>query len=524
VISFFFNARGHGLEKITEGMYRSLLHQVYKAFPGRLPEVLPSDSSESKHHIWQLPILQNMLREALLNFGNAARFICYIDALDECDEDVIRLAIEYLEELGELAISQDVQISICFASRHYPNITMRRYQALNLDEQEDHHKDIQKYVAGRLRGTGRTHSELSEEISRRSFGVFLWAALVVQILNKKMDHGATRSQLMTDLKAVPAGVEDLLKSILMDGSVFLLPIFLWVLFSVNSLNASTLYLATMIGAGRLTPKDLDQTETTQEQMRLFILNSSKGLIGFSKEEIPHAQFIRESVREHLLNGGLSVLDDSLADNCRAKCHSRLAAWCRACTELYPPLNKIEPSGDLFKPPGKDDFWDYAPDYLYAHCEDAFKGGALQLEFLDTIPQITLSRAENSACNHDRRSLLCMLLDTFQDCFCLVEGLLQRQLQRFGQVDPCATARNDAIEGAIHYLDVNLSCDKSCTTALISAVLSEIIGRKTSFNSFWIAARIPMLEAEMPHRCLQLLRTKIVILLSSCYTTVRTPTL
>lgn len=387
IISFFFNARGHALEKTTDGMYRSLLYQVYKAFPDRLPEILPSDSTESKERIWQLQILQNMLREALLNFGNAAQFVLYIDALDECDEDAIRFAIEYFEELGERAISQDIKISICFASRHYPNITMWCCQQLDLDDQREHLEDIENFVKGKLRSTGitqLTHTQLSEEISGRSSGVFLWAALVVQILNKRTDRGDDRSQLMTHLKTVPARIEDLLRSILMDGSgpnEFLLPSLLWVLFGEDWFSASDLYFATKIGAGRLTSEDWTKTETTQEQIRLFILNSSKGLIEFSKGQWPRAQFIHESVREYLINGGLSILDEDLAENLEAKGHFRLATWCRNCIKFDPLPQGAEDTGAM----------DYALSYLYAHCDHAFKGGALQLEFLDALPQSTLNR-------------------------------------------------------------------------------------------------------------------------------------
>jgi ankyrin repeat protein len=459
IVSFFFNARGHELEKTTEGMYRSLLHQVYGAIPDRLPEILSSDSTESKEGVWQLPILQNMLREALLNFGNTTQFICYIDALDECDEDAIRLAIEYFEDLGELAISQDVKIFICFASRHYPNITMQRYQALDLDAQSDHQEDIQKFVKGKLRGTGEIHSELSGEISRRSSGVFLWATLVVRILNKSVDHGATRTQLLADLGAVPTGIEELLRSILLDGGDFILPALLWVLFSFRPLSASALCLAIKSGAGCLTPKDLDQSETTLEQMQLFILNSSKGLVEFSKGRYPDAQFIHETVREYVLNGGLSILEDDLAENPEAKSHFRLATWCRTLIELEPPRGLQYSEIRIL---------DYALEYLYSHCEYAFEGGALKLDFLDAIPQSTQSRVLRL---DGASSFLGMLLQDGKEC--LAEGLLRRQLRRSREVHAYDTARGDAIERSIPYLDVNSICDaETDSTPLLLAIRSN----------------------------------------------------
>jgi ankyrin repeat protein len=467
IISFFFNARGHELEKTTEGMYRSLLHQVYKTCPDRLPGVLPSHSSDPKDNSWQLPILQTMLREALLNFGNTAEFICYIDALDECGEDPIRLAIEYFEELGELAALHNTKISICFASRHYPNITMRRYQALNLDEQGEHHDDIRKFVEGKLHGTGGTHFELSAEISGRSSGVFLWAALVVQILNKRMDQGAGRPRLMADLKAVPAGIENLIKSILMDGSIFLLPTLLWVLFSYEPMNASDLHFAVMTGAGLVTSEDWDQAEITKEQMHLFILNSSKGLVEFSKDKSARAQFIHESVREYLLNGGLSELNTGLVEKCNTKSHYKLAMWCRNCIHL--DLNGSLNDQDT---EGASHFLDYALNYLYSHCEDAYMEGAFEWELLDTLSQEIQAAVCEYAELDDWDNMAGTLLQMGHES--LLEGLLLRQLRRSsntgsGQIDTGTTTRSGATGSTIPLIKVNKQCDAEHSTILLSAI-------------------------------------------------------
>jgi len=78
IISFFFNARGHELEKTTEGMYRSLVHQVYKAFPYRLPEDLVNRRTNWKDHVWELPELQRMLRDSLLHWDESIELICYV--------------------------------------------------------------------------------------------------------------------------------------------------------------------------------------------------------------------------------------------------------------------------------------------------------------------------------------------------------------------------------------------------------------------------------------------------------------
>lgn len=464
IFSFFYNARGHELEKTTEGMYRSLLHQVYEALPDRLPKVLPKHSSDPSKHTWQLPILQNMLRDALLNFGNATEITCYIDALDECDEDAIRPAVDYFADLGEQAVFQGTKISICLASRPYPNITMQRYQAFNLDEQSEHHEDIKKFVRGKLRDVDNLDLELSEEVSRRSCGVFLWASLVVQILNKRMNHGADHQQLMADLEAVPTGMKELLKSILSDGSAFLLPTLLWVLFSREDVELRQLYFAIRFCAENKTFEELDWERITPEQMRLFILSSSKGLIEATSEDgIDRPQFIHESVREYLLTGGLSLLDNSLAANWSVVSHLKMAIWCRDYIES-------EPFWDLEGQPNEvHHLWVTAANCFYGHCEIAYKGGALQLEILDALSQRTQHRIAQLRDLGDSATILDDLLEGGHRA--LAEGLLRRQLMHYSnanrdQGDACAEERTVAIGGTIPHFDFNAR-DNSAT--LISAI-------------------------------------------------------
>jgi hypothetical protein len=113
--------------------------------------------------------------------------------------------------------------------------------------------------------------------------------------------------------------------------------------------------------------------------------------------------------------------------------------------------------------------DYTLTYFFRHCEEAFKGGALQLEYLDSISQSALSEVGYFACSHDGSSLLSLLLDDHQKCTCLAEGLLRRQLQHYGQANACATVRNDAIEGTIPYLDVDSAGNVRGFTPLLSAI-------------------------------------------------------
>lgn len=65
VTGYFFNARGHSMAKSTQGMYRSMLHQILSKL-GQLPPGVPSSVAASlKIQGWPISTLQNLLRTAI---------------------------------------------------------------------------------------------------------------------------------------------------------------------------------------------------------------------------------------------------------------------------------------------------------------------------------------------------------------------------------------------------------------------------------------------------------------------------
>jgi len=180
VASFFFNARGQPLEKSAEGMYRSLLRQVLS----RLPH-LYSDRTHIKQQTWSVEMLQTILQATVLALKSDEHLILYIDALDECVQDEARDVVGHFEELVDLAVSQGLRFSVCFSSRHYPHITMHKFEELKLDDRIEHLDDISKYVhsnVSRLNVPLSAKAKIEADIERRSSGIFLWAVLVIKIL------------------------------------------------------------------------------------------------------------------------------------------------------------------------------------------------------------------------------------------------------------------------------------------------------------------------------------------------------
>lgn len=102
IISFFFNARGEELEKSTVGLYRSLVLQLLERLPALRIAFDPADFSvgaRSTDIQWNVELLEELLERAVQKLGQTS-IICFIDALDECEEQQIRNMISFFERVG----------------------------------------------------------------------------------------------------------------------------------------------------------------------------------------------------------------------------------------------------------------------------------------------------------------------------------------------------------------------------------------------------------------------------------------
>lgn len=348
IISFFFHARGEVLERSVEGMYRSLLYQLLTAFP-RLQQCLASvDVVGFGLHGWPMEKLKSMFHDAILELGED-RLTCFIDALDECPEDDIRAMIKTLSELSESAIESQVDLHVCFSSRFYPNISIRKCQHLELDGQIGHQQDISDYVRSELLGDDEVIHQIKLQVEERARGIFLWAVLVVQILNKDSDRGDVH-KMQDRLDEIPGDLHDLFEDILQRGvrdDEHLVHILQWVLCARRPLSRAELYFAIHSGnpdpisvrpwdAKRITPKIID----------LFILNSSKGLVECTvktNDDMSTVQFIHESVRDYLRTAGFRAIAPDLDSGFEGLTHEYIRRCCAVSINqtvlehLLPPL-------------------------------------------------------------------------------------------------------------------------------------------------------------------------------------------
>ncbi|KAI0138930.1 hypothetical protein F4776DRAFT_42914 [Hypoxylon sp. NC0597] len=395
VVSFFFNARGEELEKSTVGLYRSLLLQLLEEHP-HLQRVL--DSIRPGHQ-WNIESLKSLIEEVVCAMEEAS-IVCFIDALDECEEQEVRDMLSFLQTISEQAASIRTKLRVCFASRHYPHITIQKGLDLVIEGREEHEKDIADYLGTELRiGHDRLAEQIRSELKEKALGVFMWVVLVVDILNKEYDRGR-KYRLRQRLKDIPGDLHELFRDILTrdhNNTRGLLLCIQWVLFARRPLTSEELYFAIMSG---MEPDNLfnchSEQEITREDMQKYILDNSKGLAESTKSKAPTIQFIHESVRDFLLKeNGLQKIWPELESNIHGESHEKLKQCCLAYLndkivqnfQLPKPLPEAStPEAAALRLDAAKSlpFLQYAYRGILHHASKAESNGVSQKEFLTSF--------------------------------------------------------------------------------------------------------------------------------------------
>lgn len=396
VLSFFFNARGEEMEKSTIGLYRSLLLQLLQRFTALqslfYPLNLPMSGSYTGHE-WDEDSLQVLIERVISSLGeDSDSVLCFIDALDECEEEQIREMIQFFEHVGDLAVSNNIRFRVCVSSRHYPHITVRRGLELVLEGQDGHTQDIIDYIETELKiGTDETAQRLRIEVQRKASGIFMWAVLVVRILNKESDRGQTHI-LRQKLMEIPGDLYALFHNILTRGPDTnkdqLVLCIQWVLFSVQPLTVEQLYYAILSGTK---PNAVSKRCTTMQAnvMLRFILDCSKGLTEVTVAREPTVQFIHESVKDFLVHdNGLSKIWPEIGNNFKGQSHEQLKQCC--LNYIGNNFDEALINFDMFLSKNREaalqsgQFMEYAYNNMLYHADAAEGSGISQADFLSKI--------------------------------------------------------------------------------------------------------------------------------------------
>lgn len=335
VVSFFFNARGDYLEKSITGMYRSLLKQILTQIPD-LQFILGQMefSSTRDPSCPSLNSLKDLFKHTIMALGRKS-LICFIDALDECNEDDVRDMVQFFEDLTESATDERIQFRVCFSSRPYPYIQVNEEHLLKLENEAGHAEDLARYVGKCLKAPKRIEAELQRQILEKASGVFMWVVLVVGILNKETGLGGLA--LRRRLSEIPPTLSQLFKDILTrdkERPAELRRCILWVLCAFRPLTPAE-FCHAMWAAGLedgLVDDEMPDAEDNEISMALAT-SSSKGLVEVthSTKKQSTVQFIHESVRDFLIKErGLQELWPDLGFEWEGPSHEIL----RSCCESY----------------------------------------------------------------------------------------------------------------------------------------------------------------------------------------------
>ena len=399
VISFFFNARGDHLEKSTVGLYRSLLFQIFEKAPdlqGVLDGLGRNAHCLIQEYGWQIETLKEGLAKAVEGLGNRT-LICFIDALDECNEGQVADMISFFEDIGEHAADANTRLHICFSSRHYPTIVIQRGFEVTLENEQEHAADITRYIKSKLRlGNSKQAEALRSDIQEKSAGIFLWVALVIEILNKEYAGGRV-SALRDRLRDIPPGLDELFEMILTRDGENMQELQLciqWVLFAVRPLKPQELYFAVHFGAGQSIPISWDTDSISLDDIHRFVQSSSKGLAEVSKSKEPTVQFIHESVRDFLFKDGKRKLWPTLAEQFVGRSHDILKNCCLAQIDASRNINILTEgqSKDSQALRGlrqaiqsEYPFLEYATTNALVHSNQAQSVGVAQNDFVTVFP-------------------------------------------------------------------------------------------------------------------------------------------
>ncbi|EPE26751.1 Ankyrin repeat-containing protein [Glarea lozoyensis ATCC 20868] len=211
-LDFFFTGRGEPLQKMTLGMFRSLLHQIYKESSTARELIyeaykLKNDSQDSStKHTWQWQVdeLRALFTRVVKQVAAKNEVTLFIDALDEAilptgDKAAMEL-VKYFYDLNDLTFEERDGamrgVRICISCRHYP-VVGSLGPGLEIRVEDENALDLRRYIQDSLRlgVTGWDDEspvitgEIVDAICKKAAGVFQWAVLRVPKIIKSLNDG-----------------------------------------------------------------------------------------------------------------------------------------------------------------------------------------------------------------------------------------------------------------------------------------------------------------------------------------------
>lgn len=225
VAKFFFWKPGTPKQKSLDGLYRSLLYDVFNARPELIPEAMPELWKAARAMPWQAQTLAIPEKDIRTAFSRLIRitshddkkcFCFFIDGLDEYQETAQNDHKEMVGLLKGWTTAARRQVKLCVSSRE-DNVFLNAFEADKRLRLHDLTRfDMEAYARDKL-------DEISDRDAKESLtlvivdkaeGIFLWVALVVKRMRDELENGADPAALLGLVDSMPDELDSLFEHIL----------------------------------------------------------------------------------------------------------------------------------------------------------------------------------------------------------------------------------------------------------------------------------------------------------------------
>lgn len=226
IANFYFWNIGSDYEKSLQGLYTSLLYQIFSHCPDFISKVWPSHWAQASSAPWLVPkVIEVSDKDVIQAFARVIDshdalkghcFAFFIDGLDEFQSTVRDDHRDLVKLLCQWAANPSGNIKICVSSREYPVFMDGFKQTLRIRFHDLTKRDMDTYIRDKLAHASAEEGfeTLVSSIMNKADGVFLWVALVVKSLREGLENGMTCSDLTQEVDVLPEQLESLYKHIL----------------------------------------------------------------------------------------------------------------------------------------------------------------------------------------------------------------------------------------------------------------------------------------------------------------------
>ncbi|KAL2268079.1 hypothetical protein VTJ83DRAFT_2925 [Remersonia thermophila] len=233
------------------GVYRSLLAQLFPLDPRlrerllALHERLRSEGETLNDERVTSFFADEYLRRAPGQriATPARRTFVFVQIADDACPGYVH---EVVHRLAQLAARSD--LSVCVVSGYNPQLLSEEENAISVPVHLRNGEDVMRYVDLNLIAAWEERDKTVRRVAGKAGGVFLWAEIMVNILNAAIMEGATREMVDYTLDEVPSGdlhglYEWMLSTLLEREKAEALVLFQWAMFAAEPMRLNDLSMA-----------------------------------------------------------------------------------------------------------------------------------------------------------------------------------------------------------------------------------------------------------------------------------------